>query len=136
MRILRRMKRALVALFVSPPIIGAAYVAVLAIYAGLFAGGVDTDVGDVRRAAAMETFISRRFPAEIVRMRIGVVATAIALGLFIGLLVELLVRLRGSTTTRRRGLHALLLVAFLHSALVLWGMADTPQLYAASWYAQ
>jgi arylsulfatase A-like enzyme len=90
----------------------------------------------------METFIARRFPAEIGRMKIGVVAAAIGLGVIVGLVAELLLRLRhpAPKLARRSAsaqlVESALLVAAVHSALVLWAMADTPQLYSARWYAQ
>lgn len=129
-------------MLVSPPVVGAGYVLGLAAYAGTSKGNMEADLGDVHRAEAMETFIARRFPAEIGRMKVGVVATAIGLGLVIGLVAELLLRLRhpASRLTKRSASGALveaaLLVAALHAALVLWAMADTPQLYSARWYAQ
>ncbi len=138
-RLLRRTKLALRGAAVSPPFVGVLYLIGLVAYSGTRAG-VDADVGDVRRAEAVETFITKRFPAELVRMKVGVVATAIALGLLIGLVAEALVRLRGAPLQRRSAwvdlLHALGLVAVLHALLVLRAMADTPQLYAADWYAQ
>jgi arylsulfatase A-like enzyme len=141
-QLFRSLTRAIIAALVSPPVVGAVYVLGLAAYAGSDAGGLEADVGDVRRAAAMETFISRRFPAEITRMKVGVAATAIALGLVIGLFAELLVRLRhpSANLARRSPRHVFVesaaVVGTLHAMLVMWGMADTPQLYAARWYAQ
>jgi arylsulfatase A-like enzyme len=129
-------------MFVSPPVVGAFYVVGLAALAGSSAGGVDSDVGDVRRAEALETFIAKRFPAEIVRMKVGVVATAVALGVVLGLLAEVLLRLRHSSPrlARRSSARALvesaLLVATTHAVLVMWAMADAPQLYAGRWYAR
>lgn len=144
--LLRRLLRALRVFLVSPLVVGAIYVTLLAIYTGLKASDVvDSDIGDIHRAEAMETFITRRFASEVWRMRIGIVATALAVGIVIGLAAELIVRLRGPSalelrSRRQSSLRALVrslgLVAFLHSTLVLWAMADTPQLYAARWYAQ
>jgi arylsulfatase A-like enzyme len=130
------LKRCAAAL-VSPSFVGATYVVVLAAWAGT--SGVDAEVGDPRRAAAMETFIAHRFPAEVARMRIGVVAMAIAIGLVVGLVAELLVRLRYAAgterTLRRTFFESAALVVALHTLLVGWAMADSPQLYAAAWYA-
>ena len=139
---LRRIAHGARAALVAPPLVGAAYVAALSAWAGMRTSGIDADVGDLRRAAAVEAFIARRFPAEVTRMKIGVIATAIALGLVLGLVAELLLRLRhpASKLARRGAAGALiesaLLVAGLHAALVGWAMADTPQLYAAGWYEQ
>ncbi|MDF2693473.1 MAG: Choline-sulfatase, partial [Labilithrix sp.] len=139
---LGRLARAARAGLASPPLVGAAYVAAISVWSGMRASGVDVDVGDPRRAEAVEVFIARRFPAEVTRMKIGVLATAIALGLVIGLVAEALLWLRSpASTLARRGAaraiaEAALLVVVLHAALVGWAMADSPQLYAAGWYAQ
>jgi arylsulfatase A-like enzyme len=103
---------------------------------------VVADVGDVRRAAAVESFITRRFAMDVSRMKIGVVATAVAFGLTLGLMAELLLRLKHpSSKLAARGLRtalieSFLLVACLHAVFVAWAMADTPQLYASEWYAE
>ncbi len=127
-----RIARGIRAAVVSPPIVGAAYVSGLsAIDAG----------GDRGRAEAVDAFITDRFPAELSRMRLGVIAVAIALGLVVGLVAEVLLRLRHPSTrlARRsaatRFVESALLVAGLHAALVGWSMADSPQLYVAGWYA-
>lgn len=139
---LRRGARGLFAVLASPPVAGAAYLAGIAAWSGTRTGAVDSDIGDVRRADAVETFMNRRFPAELLRMKVGVIATAIALGLVLGLFAEVLVRLRGTRTTKTgtrtgvRFLRSLFLVGIIHALLVLWAMGDTPQLYAAEWYAQ
>jgi arylsulfatase A-like enzyme len=134
----RRVGRIVLGGLVSPPIVGAAYLAGIAAWSGTRTGAVDSDIGDVRRADAVETFMNRRFPAELLRMKVGVIATALALGLVIGLLAEVVVRLRRRprVTLRARFVESVILVAALHAALVLWAMGDTPQLYAAEWYAQ
>jgi arylsulfatase A-like enzyme len=143
--LLRRLLRALRAFCVSPLVVGAIYVVILAVYTGLKSDVVDSDIGDLHRAEAMETFITRRFASEVWRMRVGIVATAFALGIILGLFAEVIARLRGpsalSLRQRRQSavrtfIHSLGLVAFLHATLVLWAMADTPQLYASRWYAQ
>ena len=140
--VLGRIAREVRAALVSPPVVGAAYVTALAAWSGARSARVDTDVGDVRRAEAVEAFIARRFAGEVSRMKIGVIATALALGLVLGLVAEVLLRLRhpAPRLARRSALPALiesaLLVAALHAALVGWAMADSPQLYAARWYAE
>jgi arylsulfatase A-like enzyme len=139
---LGRIARTTRAALVSPPVVGAAYVTGLAAWSGTHTSGVDSDVGDPRRAEAIEAFIGDRFPIEVTRMKIGVVAMAIALGLVLGLVADVLLRLRhpAPRLARRSTLAALvesaLLVAGLHAALVGWGMADSPQLYAERWYVQ
>lgn len=141
-RLLRAAIRASRAAIASPPVVGAAYVVALAAWAGRRSSGDDTDVGDLRRAEALEAFVSHRFASEIVRMKIGIIATAIALGIVVGLAAELLVAIRRPPAPRGRrsilrGLgRSTLLVVTIHAALVLWSMADAPQLYAPRWYAQ
>jgi arylsulfatase A-like enzyme len=118
------------------------YVAACAAWSGTRASGVDADVGDPRRAEAVEVFIARRFPTEVTRMKVGVIAAAIALGLVIGLFAEALLWLRhpasrlGRRSTGAALVEASFLVVVLHAALAFWAMADSPQLYAAGWYAQ
>ena len=133
---IRRGGRGVRAFLVSPPVAGAVYLAGIAAWAGTRTSSVDAEIGDVRRADAIETFMNRRFPAELLRMKVGVIATAIALGIVIGLVAEVLVRLRGHRRLRFAFVESVFLVAALHAFLVLWAMADTPQLYAAEWYAQ
>src|SRR2546423_1742941 len=45
----------------APPVIGAAYVLALAGWAGRRGSGDDADLGDMRRAEAVATFIAHRF---------------------------------------------------------------------------
>ena len=138
----RRVLRLLRAFLTAPPVVGAAYLLGLAAWAGQRASEDDSDLGDVRRAEAVATFIERRFASEIGRMRLGIVAAAIALGLILGLVAELLLRARHPRPRLMRRsftgafVESALLVAALHALLVLWAMADSPQLYAARWYAK
>ncbi len=141
----------------SPPLVGALYVLGLAAWAGQRAVADDADFGDARRAEAVASFIAERFAGEISRMKVAIVATALATGLLVGLVADLLVRWREREARHReavtaprpsareaRGVAALggalgesiLVVAAVHATLVLWAMADTPQLYAARWYAK
>ena len=129
------------AVLAAPPIAGALVVVALAVWAGRRGHADDADLGDVRRAEAVESFVAHRFGAEITRMQIGILATALALGLILGLVAELLVRVRYSRVelAQRRLARALLENALvclgIEAALVMWAMADSPQLYAARWYA-
>jgi len=116
-RIARKVRAALV----SAPIVGASYVT------GLTAWSL---------VRSRNTSVEGSLPMVVV------VVTAIALGLFLGLVAHLLIRLRHSLARRARRspagalVEAALLVTGLHAALVGWSMADSPQLYAARWYAQ
>ena len=135
---LGRSARAALDVAASPPVVGALLVLVLAVIAGQRGGGDDPDLGDLRRADAVESFVAHRFASEIARMKVAIAATAIALGLVIGLAAEALMRVRyASRLTRARGVIEAAVVCFgVHSALLLWAMADSPQLYAARWYAK
>ncbi len=126
------------ALASAPTLLGPAYLLGMVWLAGRREGAADVDVGDPRSAAALVSFIERRFATEVAQMRIALVALAIAFGIVIGLAASGLVALR------RRGvrpmfpwafLESLLVVAVLHALVVLWSMADAPQLYAPHWYA-
>ena len=129
------------AVLAAPPFAGALVVVGLAVWAGRRGAADDADLGDLRRAEAVQSYVAHRFASEITRMQIGIVATAIALGLMVGLVAELLVRMRYARTelAQRRSWRAFLenaLVCFaIEAALMLWAMADSPQLYAARWYA-
>jgi arylsulfatase A-like enzyme len=141
-RLLRRASRALRSVMTAPPVVGVLVVVGLAAWAGRRDGGDDADLGDVRRAEAARAFIEHRFASEITRMKIGVVATAIALGLIVGLVAEVLLRLRhpapklARRSAARAFAEAALLCFFVHASSTLWAMADSPQLYAARWYAR
>jgi arylsulfatase A-like enzyme len=126
----------------APPLVGAAYVLALAAWAGQRGASDGADLGDLRRAEAVETFIAHRFASEIVRMKVGIAATAVALGVVLGLVAEIVARLRRSPRAAARRsfvvafVESLLLTAGLHAMLVLHAMAASPQLYASRWYAR
>jgi len=90
-----RMTRKLRAVLAAPALAGVLVVVGLATWAGRRDHGDDADLGDLRRAEAVESFIEHRFASELTRMQIGIVATAVALGLMVGLVAEVLVRLQG-----------------------------------------
>lgn len=125
----------------SPPFVGALVVVGLASWAGTRERGDDIDLGDVRRADAVQSFIEARFAGEVTRMKIAIVATALAVGLVIGLIAEVLMRLRYARASRqqsalRRFVEAAFVCLFVHGVCVAWSMADSPQLYAARFYAR
>ncbi len=130
----------------SAPFVGAVYVLGLAAWAGQRGGVDDADLGDVRRADAMASFIEKRFSSEIGRMKLAIVATAIATGLLVGLVADLVLRWREyeqrhrgaapAKSTVRLLVESVVAVALVHAVTVLWAMADSPQLYAARWYAR
>jgi len=127
---------------VAPPLVGALYVLLLAVGAGSGREAHEAAARDVRHAKLVEAFVAQHYEAELVRTKLAVVAAAIGLGIVIGFVAELLVRMRHPLPrlVRRSFVGALvesvLVVATLHSAFVLWGMADAPQLYATRWYAR
>ncbi len=130
MGLARRAARALAA----PPVMGAAYMLLLVWRAG--GRAEDQDLGD--KAQAVGKFIESRFQGDIHRIAVAIGAAAVALGLLLGLLATGLMHLR---SRRRRGAlqraaEGLGLVVALHSLLVLHAMAESPQLYAATWYAE
>ena len=139
---LARVARIARAAMVAPPFAGALVVLGLAAWAGQRGGGDDADLGDLRRADAVESFVAHRFASEITRMRIGIVATAIALGLVIGLVAEGISRVRyparqlAQRGSARAFVENVLVCLGVHAAFVGWAMADSPQLYAARWYAK
>lgn len=134
----RSLVRSIARVLGAPPVVGALWVLGLAGWAGQRGAGDDSDLGDLRRAEAMEAFIQQRFGGEIVRMKIGIVATAVAFGLVIGLVADVLVRLRGGKrrTVGWTAVESLFVVAALHAIIVLHAMAEVPQLYASRWYAR
>ncbi len=137
----KELESALKAFVTAPPVVGALYVMGLAAWAGQRSASDVGEIGDERRAEAFDVFVARRYADELMRMRIGIIATAIAFGIVLGLAAEVLVRLRHppSRIGRRSLAGALvesaLVVMVLHTCVVAWSMADSPQLYAAHWYA-
>ncbi|MBX3217355.1 MAG: sulfatase-like hydrolase/transferase [Labilithrix sp.] len=141
---LRRIVRDAGAALVSP-LAGAAYVVTLTYAFGLRAPGLD----EPESLAAADAVIARRYAEGVSRVELGVVATAIALGLVLGLVADALVWLRRAAlaqrtrraalegrTAARALLEPLLFVAALHASLVCLAMAETPQRYASRWYAR
>jgi arylsulfatase A-like enzyme len=131
--------------FAYPPLVGAAYLLVLAAWAAQ-SPTVDERAGGAQ-AQQIEAVVHGRFGGEIGRVGIAIVATAIVVGALLGWAAWGLVALRdkwgaeaGALAPARSvaGETALLLavVAALHGALELWGMAHDPPLYADAWYAR
>ena len=122
-----------------PPILGAAYVTVLALWA------TRTPPEDPQRLGAqahqIEAVVEGRFGAEIGRIAIALVATAVVYGLVLGFVADGLVALRewlhpAYPMRMRRWLRVLLGVMILHAFIELRAMASDPPLYAAAWYAR
>jgi arylsulfatase A-like enzyme len=95
------------------------------------------------QARQIQAFVEGRFGGEIGRVGIAIVATAIVVGALLGWVGWGIVATRdamNSPVPARSAVRetALLLavVAALHGALELWGMAHDPPLYADAWYAR
>ena len=124
-----------------PPLVGAAYVLVLAAWAAQSAT-VDERAGGAQ-ARQIEAVVEGRFGGEIGRVGFAIVATAIVVGALLGWaawgLVVLRDRVEASELPRSLVHETVLLfvvVAALHGAMELWGMAHDPPLYADAWYAR
>jgi arylsulfatase A-like enzyme len=124
-----------------PPLVGAAYVLVLAAWAAQ-SPTVDERAGGAQ-ARQIEAVVEGRFGGEIGRVGIAIVATAIVVGALLGWAAWGLVTLRDAfeePDLPRSLMHetALLfvVVAAMHGTLELWGMAHDPPLYADAWYAR
>jgi arylsulfatase A-like enzyme len=124
-----------------PPLVGAAYVLVLAAWAAQ-SPTVDERAGGAQ-ARQIQAVVEGRFGAEIGRVGVAIVATAILVGALLGWAAWALVLLRdrihepavARSVLRETGL-LFVLVAALHGAMELWGMAHDPPLYADAWYAR
>jgi arylsulfatase A-like enzyme len=124
-----------------PPLVGGAYVLVLAAWAAQ-SPTVDARAGGAE-ARQIEAIVHGRFGAEITRVGIAIVATAVVVGALLGWAAWGLVALRDalsapppSRSVLRETTLLLVLVAALHGAMELWGMAHDPPLYADAWYAR
>ena len=124
-----------------PPLVGGAYVVALAGWAAQ-SPTVDERAGGAQ-ARQIEAVVHGTFGAEIGRVGVAIVATALLAGAVLGWaargLVELRDRLHAPAPSRsalREAALLLALVAGLHGALELWGMAHDPPLYADAWYAR
>jgi arylsulfatase A-like enzyme len=162
-RSMSRALRGLRAIATSPPFVGALVVLGLAAWAGQGSdadsafggaalGGAAHGGAAFGDAALGGAALGGAALHELTRMKIGMAAAAVALGLVVGLVADVLIRLRypssgggiggigGGARARRGALKAFVetaLVCFgVHASLVAWSMAESPQLYAARWYAQ
>ncbi len=121
-----------------PPVTGAIYMLVLAARAGSRSDADDTDIGGGARADAVHAFIEKRYAGDVRKVGVAISATALGIGVAIGLLAWLLLWLRNRPrkTPWGRTLESLALCALLHASFFAYGMAKAPQLYAAKFYAQ
>ncbi len=95
----------------------------------------DKDLGGA--AGAVAAFIEKRFANEIRHIGIAIAATGVALGTVLGTvaLALVFVRRRGLPSPEKLALEGFAVILGLHTLLQGWGMATSPQLYAAKWYA-
>jgi arylsulfatase A-like enzyme len=123
-----------------PPMLGAAYVAWLAVRAARTPPEDPQELG--AQAQQIESLVEGHFGGEIGRIAVGILAAAVVYGLVLGAIADGLVALRRrlhpalARTRTGRWFAVLGIVVVLHAAIELWGMADDPQLYAAAWYAR
>ncbi|MGH7296321.1 MAG: sulfatase-like hydrolase/transferase, partial [Polyangiaceae bacterium] len=124
-----------------PPLLGAAYVLVLAAWAAQSAT-VDERAGGAQ-ARQIEAVVHGRFGGEIGRVGVAILATSIVVGALLGWTAWGLVALRDamlggapSRSALREAALVLVLVAGLHGLFELWGMSYDPPLYADAWYAR
>jgi arylsulfatase A-like enzyme len=124
-----------------PPLLGAAYVLVLAAWAAQSAT-VDERAGGAQ-ARQIEAVVQGRFGAEIGRVGVAILATSIVVGALLGWAAWGLVALRDvllgaapSRSAMRETAIVLGVLASLHGLVELWGMAHDPPLYADAWYAR
>lgn len=115
-------------MFLAAPAIGAAWV--LATTAWAFSGGDDDKVLGVR-ASPIVDLAKKHFSADVHALTTSIIATAIALGAAIGIVAEIAIALRRKplNTFVGRTLTRVLLVAGLHTSLLGYAIARTPQLY-------
>jgi len=123
-----------------PPLLGAAYVAWLAVRAARTAPDEQQELG--AQAHQIESVVEGHFGGEVGRIAVAIVAAAVVYGLVLGIAADGLVALRRrlhpslSRSQTSRWLSVLGVVVLLQATLELWAMADDPQLYAAAWYAR
>jgi arylsulfatase A-like enzyme len=123
-----------------PPLLGAAYVAWLAVRAARTAPEDPQELG--AQAHQIESMVKGHFGGEVGRIAVAIVAAAVAYGLLLGIAADGLVALRRrlhpslSRSQTSRWLWGLGIVVVLHATIELWAMAGDPQLYAAAWYAR
>jgi arylsulfatase A-like enzyme len=122
-----------------PTTVGAMYMlALVALVAGRFAHADEALAGQTR---AISGVVYTHFHGEVRRIGIAIVAASVLVGALLGLASSWLVLLRDRMA--RRGLRTraslawstLLVTAVLQALAEAWAMADSPQLYAATWYA-
>jgi arylsulfatase A-like enzyme len=141
-RTLSRTVALLAAALVRAPIVGAAYLLAIALWAAQ-SPTVDERVGGAQ-ARQIDAVVHGPFGREITRMGIAIAAAAVVAGALLGWTAAALIYLRDHLgaprggpprSLARRSALLLALVAALQAGLELRAMAIYPQLYAGAWYA-
>lgn len=98
--------------------------------------GNDADLGD--KAEAVSHFIEAKFATDVARIAMAIGACAVGVGIFVGLVAYLLVRVRGAHRKgfARFALESFVVTVLVHALFSFHAMARTPQLYAAHFYAR
>ncbi|MBK7582242.1 MAG: sulfatase-like hydrolase/transferase [Myxococcales bacterium] len=122
-----------------PTSVGAAYLGLLSLLA-LGRTLADDQVQGVSARGARQ-LITSRFPAEVIDAAVLSLASAVALGIFLGVLAGALLMLRDRLLTRKRepaslALPSLGVVVALHIFAWCYDLACHPQAYAAGLYAR
>lgn len=121
-----------------PPFVGAAYMLIRVALAARAPSEQDRALGDSERAKAVEIFVSHRYDAEITRLAVSMGLFAVSIGLVLGLIAALLMRLRSAD--RREGFWAYaepwVVVAALHASAMAYAITRSPQLYAATLHSR
>jgi arylsulfatase A-like enzyme len=126
--------------FLRPAVVGAIYVAALAVHAlTRRPEGEGRDLGD--NARAITQVVYGQFGGEIARIAIAIVCAALVIGAILGAVAGALVwareKLAGTSMSPvRRAMAALGVTAVLHALMELRAMAATPQLYTDGFYVR
>ncbi len=125
-----------------PSIVGAFYLVTLTAFASSAPIVAEGDRALGAQAQEVSTFVVTRFGGEIRSLVIAIGAAAIAVGLVLGALAGILVKLRALIARRAAptgtalAWRSLGVLVVLHAWLVMDAMARTPQLYESAWYAR
>jgi arylsulfatase A-like enzyme len=117
-----------------PALTGALYVLALAAVSGR--QGDDAALGD--KAEAVSHFIEAKFATDVAKIATAIGGAAVGIGLLVGLLAYALMWARGAHRSHlsRFLVESLAVVVAVHASFLAMGMARSPQLYVASFYAK
>lgn len=117
-----------------PALTGALYVLALAAVSGR--QGDDAALGD--KAEAVSHFIEAKFATDVAKIATAIGAAAVGIGLLLGLIAYAVMWARGAHRAHlsRFVLESAVVVVAVHASFLAVGMARSPQLYVASFYAK